>query len=193
MRKEKIYGTLYGESYELEPINVKRFIWHVTPKKNRANIFLNGLLPSENNNVNRPLPDKHRPNKGLLFANNLNHDLMNMWPVRFQYDQGFGFYEYGWKTVLMMVNHTMGCGFDFWRIDTKKTDAQWFVDPILAGEWWGWGLDSKYHYVCTPDRIGVEALALFEFEPEYAGKSFIKRGDGVAHISYNHLPLKRVA
>lgn len=192
MRNKQKYGAKYGMHFELESTNVKRFIWHVTSSKNRSDILRFGLIPSDSfHRIN--LSNNSKWDAGLVFANNLNHDLMNMWPVRFQFDQGFGFHEYGWDTVLMLVNYTMGCGFDFWRIDTKKTDASWFVDPILAEEWWGWGLDSKYHYVCTPDRIGVEALTLFEFEPEYAGKSFIKGSDGVAHISYNHLPLKRVA
>jgi hypothetical protein len=193
MRKETIIGTRYGLKFELEAVRVKRFIWHVTRETNRDNILLQGLLPSERGNPNRPLPHKSRPNQGLLFANNLDHDLMNMWPIRFRYDHGYVFRGYGWDTVLMLVNHTMGIGFDFWRIDTAKTNARWFVDPILAEEWYGWGLDTQYHYVCTPDQVGVEALTLFKFEPDFGDKSFVKRGEGVAHISYNHLPLKRAA
>jgi len=188
MKKKETYGFRYGQKYELEPVRVKRFIWHVTHKfqKNRNSILENGLLPYDEGQF-------VKPGNGLVFANNLDHDLMHMWPVRFSYDQGYGIYGSNWETVLMILNYEMGIRFDFWRIDTQKTNARWFVDPILAEEWWGWGLDSKYHYVCTPDCVIPEALALFEFEPEYREKSFIKRGDGVAHVSFNQLPLKRAA
>lgn len=187
MRKEKNYGIHFGSKYELEPAKVKRFIWHVTRKEKRESIIQYGLLTAQKHyNSSRPISN-------LLFANNLDHDLMNMWPVRFSYDQGYGIEGSNYETNLMIVNYEMGIGFDFWRIDTHKANAQWFVDPILAQEWWCWGLESKYHYVCTPNCIAPAALTLFEFEPEYREKSFIKWGDGVAHISFNQLPLKKAA
>lgn len=177
MREQKIYGTRYGQPFELEPVKVKPFIWHVTSKNHRSAIQTNGLLPI----------------KGLLFANNFGHNIENMWPVRFQYDIGYGIYGCDWNTTLKIVEHTMGDRFDFWRIDTRKTNARWFVDPILANEWHGWGLESMYHYVCTPDKVGINTLKLFEFNPEFKEKTYVKRSEGVAHISFNLLPLKMVA
>jgi hypothetical protein len=203
MKKEKNYGFRYGQKYELEPVRVKRFIWHVSYQyhNNRNSILENGLLPLDcikfdlncYDAPNKPLAKQAQRTKGLLFANNLGHDLERMWPVRYQYDIGYPDFDCNFETLLLIVRYHMGDKFDFWRIDTQKTNARWFVDPILAQEWYGWGLDSKYHYVCTPDRVNPEALTLFEFEPDYAEKCFVKWSDGVAHVSFNQLPLKRVA
>lgn len=197
--EKKIYGVRHLKKYELEPAKVNRFIWHVTYGyfENQNSIRENGLLPWDcgqfdvfcYNSANPQL----KPGQGLVFANNLDYDLELMWPVRFQYDIGYPNYDCNSETLHLIVKYEMGIKFDFWRIDTHKTDARWFVDPLLAQEWYGWGLDSKYHYVCTPDRIQKEALSLFEFAPEYGEKTFVKRGEGVAHISFNKLPLKRVA
>lgn len=194
MRNEKVFGERHGRFFELEPTKVSRYIWHVTCESNRANILSNGLLPSDNNDADRPQPDKSQPNRGLLFANNLHDDLERMWPIRFQYDIGYGVPDDICDfAVRYIVDNTMGLGWDFWRIDTRKTNARWFLDPILAREYRGWGLKSKYHYVCTPDRVEMDALDLFVFEPEFREKLFIKWGEGVASVSYNHLPLRKIA
>jgi hypothetical protein len=174
--KDPVMGVHGGDSYELEPVRVLPFIWHVARQDNRRGIQEHGLLPI----------------KGLLFANNLDHELMKMWPVRFRYDIPYCHVSSDVDTIRLYDQYAMGCGFDFWRIDTKKANVKWYVDPILAEEYWGWGLDTMYHYVVTPKPVGLDALELFVFDPEVELCPTVRAADGVAHVAYNRLPLRKI-
>jgi len=160
----------HGRLLRFEPVKVLRYIWHVSYPKHRASIYEKGLLPI----------------KGLLFANNLHHDLLDMWTVRSRFNLEYPDTE--WE-----LRQCLGTGLDFWQIDTFKTVVKWYMDPYLAYEHQFWGLKSPYHYVCTPDKVEPRALKLFTFDPEMEDRTFLRWGDGVCHVRYNHLPLKRAA
>lgn len=168
-----------GTLYSLEPIKPKRFIWHVTAKRNRESISRRGLIPHEK----------------LVFANNQNLSIQKMWRVMDNLYEAWVYFlfsdrhAFDWTAERDLICKDL----DFWRIDTEISECQWFIDPFLANGYDHCGGLSARHYICTPQRIFPEALQLYTFDAAMENKLFIKQYDGCASVGLSTLPLKRAS
>lgn len=124
----------------IRKIKPERFVWHVTSKQNRRSILATGL-------------DAQKSEHKCVCANNQSRNILFFYP--FCIDnyhgslRGNDFLEY-----------------DYWRIDTRKVDADWYIDPNMSGgpsEFMG----SDRNFVVTETSIPVEALTLFEIDMRF--------------------------
>jgi hypothetical protein len=170
-----------GKPFTTEAVKTGPYVWHLTWCSNREKIVKDGILPLH----------------GLVFANNVNDNINEMWH---------------WDTEMEWAD---GSHLDYWRIDVRKARCRWYAD-INIDNYCTWG-----RYVCTPSPIPVEAITLFqhddalEFIPEeidewaeqkseydllwnvklLKGKyeqMYIRKSEGAANCSLRKLPLKRV-
>lgn len=205
MKKKKFPTPSRSLVSQLKPVVTERFVWHV------SNCFfqkdLKDYMPSifqcfrlEDSPSYCEAYFKHAQyvresisrnglvlgkKEELVFANNGINDINFMFPLWLdKYAQDVynpAKTEMGWVSV-----------YDFWRIDTKKCEGNWFVDPFMEKdlnllEKNELGSVVPANFVCTDKPIPVEALKLFRFnEAAYESKRsrFVFRDGSLKVISY---------
>lgn len=181
MKKQlKIKIENFGE-LKLDSVKVESFIWHLSPKRNRDSILKNGLRISNN--------------EKLIYANNFNRDLHSMWPIPIEsMYKNLNYENNNYETLKTSIIESVAPNFDFWRIDTKKTNNEWFIDPFLKDELkiYSHSQNNPNLYVCTLTPIPIDCLKLFEYCASSKEGVFVQIKKGVTHISGLKLPLKEI-
>ena len=119
----------------LERVLPERYVWHLSSPKKRGLIKELGLRVD--------ISDHH-----CIFANNQSSNIKFMYPFCIEAHKG----RYTPNNLLK---------YDFWRIDTLRFEAEWYIDPNMTGgpkEYMG---DEKY-FVFTETPIPCEAIERFE-------------------------------
>ena len=131
------FNILYFEEKIVTP---KKYIWHLSYKKNRQSILNNGIKVMKRNYA--------------VFANNMSltqENITRFWPIpidRFDFENG------------MPEVNELFTYYDFWKIDTTKLDHIWRVDPKLRQDLKGYRLRSVYDYVCSKKDIPANVIEL---------------------------------
>ena len=124
----------------IKVIKPQRYVWHLTPKHNRKSILRYGLKAnlSEHNSV---------------FANNQSKNIDFFYPFCIDlYNERFSDEFY--------------LEYDYWRIDTFKIKASWFIDPNMENgpkEYMG----SSKNFIVTESSIPKEALSLYKIDARF--------------------------
>jgi len=124
----------------LERILPERYVWHLSSPKKRGLIKELGLRVD--------ISDHH-----CTFANNQSSNIKFMYPFCLELHEG----RYTPTNLLK---------YDFWRIDTLRFEAEWYIDPNMKDgpkEHMG---DEKY-FVFTETPIPSEAIELFEVSQKF--------------------------
>jgi hypothetical protein len=124
----------------IQPVKPKRYLWHVTRKHNRNSIIQHGL---------RTELSAHK----CIFANNQSRNIDFFYPFCIHL-----FYE--------TFEDEQYLEYDYWRIDTKKVKADWFIDPNMKNgpkEYMG----SSKNFLFTQSSIPKEALRLFKIDARF--------------------------
>ena len=86
--------------------------------------------------------------------------------------------------------------YDYWRIDTSKAGATWYLDifmaagkEILTPREWREFAGREENFICTEDRIPSHALKLFLFDASSA-QTFTVVKEGCTHVRQHRLPLR---
>ena len=131
---QKTLPELYHLLYKIHPA---RYVWHVTPKKNRESIARDGIICGMRR-------------EGGLWAN--NHNIVSQF--------------YPWAIDGPFGGEPNYENYDFWRIDTLKARVEWKMDPYMhvwASEhkaaW-----EERKRFICTLKNISRSAISLFAFE-----------------------------
>jgi hypothetical protein len=127
----------------IEKIIPERYVWHLSSPENRASILKFGLTLEFGD---------HK----CIFANNQSFNVIFMYPFCLEEENG----RYRPDNLLK---------YDFWRIDTARFKADWYIDPNMKDgpiEYMG---DEKY-FVATETPIPCEAIELFEVGQEFIYK-----------------------
>jgi hypothetical protein len=127
----------------IKKIQPERFVWHVTSKRNRQSILATGL-------------DAQKSKHNAVCANNQSRNILFFYP--------FCINEYNGEFTPLMLTQ-----YDYWRIDTTKVSADWYIDPNMKGgpsEFMG----SDRNFVVTETSIPVEALTLYKIDMRYINK-----------------------
>lgn len=185
------YKNIY-HNYKLKKIKVEPYVWHISPKCNRESILMHGLLPIQKELINNQFIY-------LLFANNFSDDITNMYPIASLIYDDTHYIEIpeseNEKSKLVKKFEKMYCPrYDFWRINTKISANDWFIDPNLELDLriTNIGANNPKKYVCTKQKIKPKALDLFAYDGKFSKKNVIKGNNCVLHIVSDQLPLKRV-
>jgi len=162
-----------NEPFTVHPAKTERFVWHLTRPTKRLDIAVEGILPIY----------------GMVFANNDNEKIGHMW--HWDVEDYFNCSIFNHQDLRMHFHlEEKYCPstahLDFWRIDTKKVDAQWYYDANLY--YYG----NTHRYVCTPSAIPKEAIALFHFDSRFFEKLSVEKTNGTASCRINNLALKKV-
>lgn len=124
------------------------FVWHLAPKRLRKSIQEHGLLPELS---------KH----ACIFVNNQSQDICLFFPfcIDFYMDE-------------IGKNGHFG-DFDYWRIDTRLVEADWYLDinmatgeKVLSPEDWAYYAGKVENFIATEQSIPPAALRLFVLDPE---------------------------
>lgn len=170
-----------------KPVKTNHFLWHLSSKRNRKSILENGILtPHQRGYLN---------NSNLIFANNFNEDLQSMWPLPIEAMYiNFECEFKNNKALKSAIIASIANCFDFWRIDTKKLKADWYVDPFLELEIpvFSHCKQNPKSYVCTNEAIPSNCIKLFEYNMMKDEDVIIKKRNGVTHIYRTRLPLKMI-
>ena len=154
------------EKQALKKITPLRYVYHVSYASSRRQIEEKGLQGSHN----------WMYDANCVFAHNAGYPDWKWYP--FCFDEPF----YWEKTVdfdsreLDFLYFMLKYGYDFWQIDTRKIDNEWFIDQA--------GMDDFYEGISYPflimtiGSIPGEALRRFNFHETPR----VMRGDGVAHV-----------
>lgn len=128
----------------------RRYVYHVSYPCNRLSIYEEGIRPHPT------LDNKYT----LLFVNNhpLEFNLMEFWPLPIDWYDRTG--NYG-----NVSDKVFKSQYDYWRIDTKKVDVEWYIDPYMKADFKYYCNESKPNcFLCTPTLIPISALDLMEFD-----------------------------
>ena len=108
------------------PVNVSRYVYHISYQRNRHSIQKNGLKANS------------KPNtigyQNAVFAHNCNFLDLNWYPLALDhYEWSFWCEETETELELndndMIINRFENC-YDVWRIETTKLGKQRFIDDI---------------------------------------------------------------
>jgi hypothetical protein len=157
----------------------RRFVFHVSPKRNRESILEFGLLPRGKRGYFKHYPKENPDAK--LFVHNFPFPVLNLDFSELVYP----FAVYGYYDDLPE-------DYDYWLIDTKGLDNIWHIDFLMLYDLNGFFKGNSYGYhLWSPTPIPVEAITLCEFDEglrDYCDVLLIKRGvEGVCHTSYKPL------
>jgi hypothetical protein len=130
----------------IKKIQPQKFVWHLSPKKNRASILYSGLNTLM-------IDDK------CVCANNQSHNILFFYP--FCLDIYFDRFSY--EDMLK---------FDFWRIDTRKVKGEWYIDPNMERGPKNY-MGSSKNFIITEASIPVEALTLFKIDMRFMSKESV--------------------
>jgi hypothetical protein len=122
----------------IEKITPERYVWHVAPIEKRSLILQNGLVPKLNEH-------------NCIFANNQSTNILFFYPFCLDVFDG-----------TFRDNHLLQ--YDYWRIDTKDVEANWYIDPNMKNgpqEYMG---DEK-NFIVTENHIPRKSLELFMVNP----------------------------
>jgi len=128
---------------------INRYVYHVAHRKVRESILKKGLIQSAVDHFNIP---------NAVYANN------GIIP------------EYCWYPWIIYWEYLLE-DFDFWRIDTLKLGAAWFVDRVMYKD--SCAKSESTLYVYTKNHIPAECLTLFTHQES---KEYFYQKDGVAHV-----------
>ena len=128
---------------------INRYVYHVANRKTRESILKKGLIQSAEDYFNIP---------NAVYANN------GIIP------------EYCWYPWVIYWDFLLE-DFDFWRIDTLKLGAAWFVDRVMYKD--SFAKSESTLYVYTKNHIPAECLTLFTHQKS---KEYFYQKDGVAHV-----------
>ena len=141
--RKSVGGGYYGgkslsELYHLlYKINPARYIWHVSPKKNRDSIARCGIICGMGR-------------EGGLWAN--NHNIVTEF--------------YPWAIDGPFGGEPDCENYDFWRIDTLKAGVEWKMDPYMhvwaTGHQAAW--EERKRFICTLSHVSRRAISLYKFE-----------------------------
>ena len=121
----------------IERVIPQRYVWHVSETSNRSSILSHGLRHDFSHH-------------DAIFANNQSMNIRHFFP--FCLDSEFrenDLFDY-----------------DFWRIDTSKVKANWFVDPNMMKASEEINLCNEF-YVVTETSFPLEAMDLFTINFKY--------------------------
>lgn len=145
-----------------EPVKTSRYLWHIRYNDYSSDfqIAAKGLLCSENYAV---------------FAHNNVAEFYTTFPYFLDSWDLFKTIEIKYSTQFSL--------YSFWRIDTRLTNFDWFVDPNLGVETKCMEI-SEDSFVCTLNSIPNYALKLFKYDRErYINRRpIVTFGDGVASV-----------
>ena len=149
----------------IEKIIPERYVWHVTSPKNRRSIIRLGINPNFS---------KHN----CVFANNQSFNIKFFFPFCVE-----TYFKNYYSSDLLE--------FDFWRIDTTKFNADFYIDPnMMKGpkEFMG---DEKY-FITTESRIPSNAIELFTVGEKFIikTKTVFLLGEEIETGHLLELPLK---
>ena len=118
----------------------QKYVWHLSPRRNRKSIMKKGLISSLSEH-------------NCVFANNqsVNIDLFYPFCVNIYYDR---------------INEEDYLEYDYWRIDTSKIQATWYIDPNLSNgprEYMG----KNENFIVTETSIPPNALKLYRIDPQF--------------------------
>ncbi len=170
-----------GKHFVTEPVRTDPYVWHLTRKRHRLNIALEGILPI----------------RGLVFANNVNESIGPMWHWDTEMECHDGDHLDYWRIDVRKAGVR-------WYIDSNMAyEREWgrYVctpSPIPVHAITLFRHDESLKFTPSKyDEYGEErdwvsqAYAVKDLKSEYE-KLFVKKMDGVASCSLRHLPLKRV-
>ena len=138
---EKYKSDFIKKYIQEKIVTTNRYIWHVSPIRNRESIAEKGILKSKKD--------------GAVFANNFhpkNRDILLMWP--------FPIDSYDHPSMSDLEFYSL---YDFWRIDTHAYDAEWRIDPNLKSDLGAFDLRSVNDYVCSLSNVPKKALRLYKY------------------------------
>lgn len=121
-------------------ITPQKYVWHVSPKRNRQSILNFGL--------NAELSE-HK----CVFANNQSRNIDFFYPfcvdIYYECFRDEDYLEY-----------------DYWRIDISKVNGIWYIDPNMKNgpkEFMG----SSRNFIVTESSVPAEALTLFKIDARF--------------------------
>ncbi len=139
---EKCKSDFIRKYFQEKIVTPNRYIWHVSPIRNRESIAENGI---------------HKSNMdGAVFANNFhpqNRNIVLMWP--------FPIDSYDHPSMSDLEFYSL---YDFWRIDTFAYSAEWRIDPNLKSDLDAYNLRSVNDYVCSLSNVPKKALRLYKYQ-----------------------------
>lgn len=126
-----------------QKIKPQRFVWHLSPRKNRKSILKQGLIAALSS-------------YGCVFANNQSRDIDFFYPFCVYLYYG----DFTQESYL---------AYDYWKIDTSMIKADWFIDPNMANgpeEYMG----TSRNFIFTEASIPPEALTLHKIDSRFVRK-----------------------
>ena len=163
------YETLILKNMEKQSykkITPLRYVYHVSSAVCREGIEKNGLL-SAYSNMNKAY---------CVFAHNAGYPSMRWYPFcfdeSFYWESAANFDSREYEFMYFMMKY----GYDFWQIDTRKMDNEWFIDRFGMEDFYN-GISYPF-LIVTFDSIPRKAIRRFNF---HETPKVLKR-EGVAHV-----------
>ena len=157
----------------LKKTRTNRYLYHVSAKCFRKQIFENGLIgkPSSiHKNLKNPVFAHNRSIPDLIwypFVMDISWDWIPFDNYRIITESKYDYLKY----------QCIGKGYDFWEIDTyKMNNVDWYIDFVAVDDFLD-GLNYPY-YVVTEGWIPPSVIRLYQFHE----KNSLKVKNGVAHI-----------
>jgi hypothetical protein len=160
-----------NENYT-NPVNVSRYVYHISYQRNRQSILQNGLKANS------------KPNtigyENAVFAHNYSFLDLNWYPLVLDfYDWTFWCDETETELDLSdneMILRGFKNHYDVWRIDTTKLGKEWFRDDVGEKDFnydlFGVERRPENLYVVSFGDIPRDCIELAKLEEEYTRKEF---------------------
>lgn len=149
---------MYVMNY-LQPIAPNRFVFHISPKKNRDAINQLGI---------KAFSSKVIGYENQVFAHNSQYIDLNWYPIVMNYYSWEYWYDFDntisfpddRKALLQMVPDI----YDIWAIDTALLNRKWCIDEIGQKEFGGSFFNSKQLYITTTGDVPRDCIQLCDIK-----------------------------